>query len=459
MVTQTLPDGTALAGEVTDLLSHLIRNACVNDGRAESGDEHRSVDVLRQYLTADSAGRGMDVEIFEPTPGRQSLVARIEGRRADAPTLMLMGHTDVVPVSPEGWQRDPFGGEVVDGEVWGRGAVDMLNLTSSMAVAFKHLAEAGFRPDGTLIYLAVADEEAGGDHGAKHLVEHELDAVRADYMITESGGIVTRTPSGPKVTVHVGEKGAHWVRLHVAGTPGHGSRPLRTDNALVKAARIVDRFASHHPKAQIGDVWRRFVDGMEFPPAIRDEVLDPDRVWDFVHESPRLQLARHAHACTHTTISPNVIHGGVKTNVIPDQVAIDVDIRTLPGQTEAEIDTMIAEIIGPDLVGDVRVELIHYSEPSSSPMDTPLWDALAGVTQRLVPGAALIPGLIVGGTDARFFRAAGTVSYGFGLFSERLTSDRYASMFHGHDERIDVDSLALTTDLWLNLAPSLLGGR
>src|SRR5687768_4865485 len=171
-------------GEVTELLQQLIRNRCVNDGSVESGHESRSVDVLETYLE----GAGLDLERYEPVPGRASLVGRIEGRDPEAPTLMLMGHTDVVPANPEGWRHDPFGGELIDGEVWGRGAVDMLNLTASMAVATKQLARTGFRPDGTLIYLAVADEEALGTHGAAHLTDHERDAIACDYVVTESGG-------------------------------------------------------------------------------------------------------------------------------------------------------------------------------------------------------------------------------------------------------------------------------
>src|SRR6478752_6488833 len=175
--------------EVTDLLQHLIRNACVNDGTVESGQEVRSADLLTTYLE----GSGIDLQRFEAAPGRTSLVARIEGRDPKAPTLLLMGHTDVVPVNADHWRHDPFGGELVntdDGvaEVWGRGAVDMLNLTATMAVATRRLAASGFRPKGTLIYLAVADEEALGTHGADHLVTNERDAVQADYVITESGG-------------------------------------------------------------------------------------------------------------------------------------------------------------------------------------------------------------------------------------------------------------------------------
>ena len=163
----------ALLGESTELLQALIRNRCVNDGTAESGHEVRNADVLRQFL----GSTGLDMQQYEPTPGRASLVARIEGTDPTAPKLCLMGHTDVVPVNESGWTHDPFGGELIDGEVWGRGAVDMLNLTASMAVAFKHLARSGWRPKGTLLYFGVGDEEAGGVWGAKWMVDHNWDAL------------------------------------------------------------------------------------------------------------------------------------------------------------------------------------------------------------------------------------------------------------------------------------------
>jgi acetylornithine deacetylase/succinyl-diaminopimelate desuccinylase-like protein len=239
-----------MSDEVTDLLQHLIRNACVNDGTETSGHEVRSADLLETYLEGD----GLDIERYEAAPGRTSLVARIEGSDPTAPRVLLMGHTDVVPVNPDGWRHDPFGGELIDGEVWGRGAVDMLNLTASMAVATKRLAREGFRPRGTLIYLAVADEEALGSMGAGHLVEHEADAVRADYVITESGGIPIPSPTGLKLPVIVAEKGSHWAQLRVSGTPGHGSQPYKTDNALVTAAAVVQRIAEYQPATEIHDI-------------------------------------------------------------------------------------------------------------------------------------------------------------------------------------------------------------
>ena len=446
------PVGTdAVTGEVTELLQQLIRNACVNDGSAGSGQEIRSVDVLRNHLDAS----GLDVQSYEPTPGRASLVARIEGTDPDAPTLLLMGHTDVVPANPDGWRHDPFGGEVIDGEVWGRGAIDMLNLTASMAVATRRLAAEGFRPRGTLVYLAVADEEALGAHGAGWLVDHEIDSVGADYVVTESGGIPMPTAGGPKLPVIVGEKGTYWCKLTIKGTPGHASQPFRTDNALVKAAEVVRRIAEYRPQTQIHDVWRQFVEGMEFPAELRDPLLDVDRLYDLVADFPALGLARQAHACTHTTFAPTIVQGGTKTNVIPDRVELELDIRTLPGQTGADVRAMLDDALG-DLAGSVELSETADDPSTASPVDTPLWHALTRVTDKLTHHAGLIPFLTVGATDARFFRRLGVPCYGFGLFSEHLTFDDFSAMFHGDDERVDLESLRLSTELWHALAHDLL---
>lgn len=450
MVADTLAAVTTdTTAETTDLLQVLIRNRCVNDGKVESGSEIRSVDALEAYLGT----AGLDVERYEPKPGRTSLVARIEGSDPDAPTLLLMGHTDVVPVNPDGWSREPFSGELVDGFVWGRGAVDMLNITSSQAVAMRRLAESGFTPKGTLIYLAVADEEALGTWGAKWLVEHELDHVRADYVLTESGGYQMPTPEGVRLPVLTAEKGTLWSKLRVRGTPGHGSQPFRTDNALVTAAEVVRRLSEYQPEAHIGEVWRRFVDGMSYPPELRDALLDPAQLPGVLGELP-IGMSRMVHACTHTTFAPTVARGGTKTNVIPDLVELEVDIRTLPGQTGAEALEQLREALG-DLAD--RVEVESNDDPSTaSPVETPLWDSLSRVTSRLVPGSGLVPFLMVGGTDNRFFRRAGSTGYGFALFSQRMSFEDYATMFHGNDERVDVESLGLSEQLWEAVAHDLL---
>jgi acetylornithine deacetylase/succinyl-diaminopimelate desuccinylase-like protein len=444
-----------LVDETTELLQQLIRNACVNDGTLASGQEVRSVDLLASYLE----GSGLDLQRYEAAPGRGSLVAKLEGTDPNAPSLLLMGHTDVVPVNPDRWQRDPFGGELVDGVVWGRGAVDMLNETASQAVAIRRLAQEGFKSRGSLTYFAVADEEALGTYGAGWMVDHELDAVKADYVITESGGLEMPLPSttpGPKLGVMVGEKGTYWCRIRVKGTPGHGSMPLRTDNALVKAAEVVRRIAQYKPETNIIDAWRGFVEGADLPPEMVEMFLDPHKVEQFAQDFPDLGVARMVHAATHTTFAPTMMRAGVKTNIIPDTVDLEVDIRTLPGQSEQDIRAMIDEALG-DLAGAVEISAKSNDSASASPADTPLWDSLQKVTERLVPGAKNIPFIIVGATDSRFFRRAGMVAYGAGLFSDRISFADFASMFHGDDERIDQESLRLATELWIGLAKDFVG--
>lgn len=448
---------SSLTGETVELLQTMIRNACVNDGTPESGEETRNADTLEHFLE----GTGLDIERYESIPGRASIVARIEGTDPDAPSLCLMGHTDVVPVSPDGWSHDPFGGELIrsaDGvdEVWGRGAIDMLNLTSSMAVAFRHLARSGFRPRGDLVYFGVADEEAGGVWGAEWMFQHHPEAIDTTYCLTELGGWSTVDDHGHRhVTVNIGEKGLNWRRLRVSGTPGHGSMPFGADNALVKAAEIVRRLSEYRPAPYLGETWRALVDTMSVPVELRRALLDPATVFDTIAAMPT-PVARTCHALTHTTISPNVAHGGQKTNVIPDAVDIEVDIRTVPGTTKADVDAMLADALG-DLAGHVEIVDLQIGDPTQSPMDNPLWDTISRHTQVAYPGASVIPGLVVGGTDARFYRHRGRVAYGAGLFSPSMDFATFGSRFHGHDERIDVESLALVTDFWVNIATDICG--
>ncbi len=439
--------------ETTELLQHLIRNACVNDGSRESGQERRNADLLATYLE----GSGADMELYEPAPGRASLVAKLEGSDPQAPSLTLLGHTDVVPANPADWQRDPFGGELVDGVVWGRGAIDMLDLTATMASAFRDLAVSGFRPAGGLHYIAVADEEALSNYGAKWLCGNKAEEIATDYLITESGGFpMTGTDGYLRLPVITGEKGVFWCTLTVKGTPGHGSQPLRTDSALVKAAEVVRRIDEYRPEAELHEAWTRFIAGLGLPPDLADPLLDPARIDQFCDELPILGLARQAHANTHTTMAPTVIHGGTKTNVIPDRVQLDVDIRSLPGWDAADVRDMLDDALD-DLADDVEVEFRSEEVASTSPIDTPLWDALRRASQVFYPGALTIPYLTVGATDARYARALGTVAYGFGLHSEAIGFEQYGTMFHGVDERVDVESLRLSTGLWTTLARDFLG--
>ncbi|RLE26356.1 MAG: peptidase M20 family protein [Actinobacteria bacterium] len=448
-----MPTPEEFTGPTTELLQSLIRNECVNDGSPDSGDETRNADLLVGYLE----GAGLDVQRFTPRPGRDSMVARIEGTDPDAPSLCLMGHTDVVPVNIEGWRNDPFGGEIIDGEVWGRGALDMLNLTSSMAVAFRRLADEGFRPKGDLIYFGVGDEEAGGSWGAEWMVANHWDAIEADFVLTELGGWSSVGHDGTRnVTVNVGEKGLAWRRLRVSGTPGHGSMPFGADNALIKASEVVRRLAEYRPAAQIDEIWTTQVELMDLPDELKDGLRSAESIWSTLENMPTA-AARACHAQTHTTFSPNVVHGGQKTNTIPDIVDIDLDIRTMPGTTLQDIEGHLREALG-DLFDAVEISTLQSSDPTLSEAGpgNALWESVARHTQIAYPGARLVPGLVVGGTDARFYRERGITAYGAGLFSPDMDMATFGSRFHGNNERIDIESLGLSGNYFYGIAKDLL---
>jgi len=445
----------AMTGETVELLQAMIRNRCVNDGTADSGYETRNADLLRSFLGSS----GLDLEEFEPTPGRASLVARIEGSDRDAPSLCLMGHTDVVPVNESGWSRDPFGGELVDGEVWGRGAVDMLNLTASMAVAFRHLATTGFRPRGDLIYFAVADEESGSAHGMQWMADHEPDAIRADYVLTESGGLHMGRSEQPLISVDVGEKGVAWRRLRVRGTPGHGSTPFKADNALMTAAAVIRRIGDYRPAPRFHELWTATVETLAVDEATRRELLDEQRIDAYLDGLPHPGPGAFLHACTHATFSCNTVSGGdsrMKTNVIPDCVDIGVDVRTLPGETHDDVTAHLRAALG-DLYDKVEVDVIMDDPASISRTDSALWNSLERALAKPFPTARPTPQIGVGFTDARIYRNMGAVAYGAGLFSPDVEPAEFGRRFHGNDERVDVESLRLTTQLWLDVVRDLLG--
>ena len=435
--------------ETVELLQGLIRNECVNDGTPDSGNERVNADLLQTYLE----GAGLDVERFTSQGDRTSIVARIEGSDPKAPKLCLMGHTDVVPVNPAGWSRDPFAGDLIDGEVWGRGALDMLCLTSSMAVAFKALATSGWKPRGDLIYFGVADEEAGGHLGAEWMVKNNWDAIACDYLLTEMGGFW----SGDKKSISIctAEKGVAWRRLAIQGTPGHGSMPYGTDNAILKMAQVVRRISEHEAVPRIDELWINRIKTSGMTEDMKEALLDPGRITEALGKLPP-SAARSLHACAHTTMSCNVVHGGQKTNMVPDMVELDVDVRTLPGVSNDEVDALLVSLLG-DLAADVQIERLQGGVSTSSTTQSPLWEALSARVKHQFPESELSAGLMVGGTDARFFREKGTVAYGAGLFSPSVDAAAISSRFHGHDERIDVESLRLSTQLWHDLANDLVG--
>ena len=269
---------------VIELLQQLIRNACVNDGTPQSGQEVRSVETLRDFF-------GVGGDVFEPVPGRQSLIYRIEGTDSAAPSLALVPHLDVVPVQEDGWSQDPFGADIVDGLIYGRGAVDMLNVTSAMAVAARPYIRGELEPRGDLIFIGAADEEAGGVHGAHALVDQRWELVAADYLLTEVAYPAPSHVDEPTVPVAVGEKGAFWSILKSSGTPGHGSAPYRSDNALEKMVED-DRIEAVFCATDAPGHARHAICALEHGkhvasavPAVFENLEEADRLFDAVKRS------------------------------------------------------------------------------------------------------------------------------------------------------------------------------
>ena len=430
-------------GDVVELLQALIRNACVNDGHPDSGHEHRSVATLRDYL-------GHAGTIVEPHPGRQNVIYRLPGTEPDAPALALVPHLDVVPADASTWSHDPFAGDIVDGEVWGRGAVDMLNVTAAMAAVFKrHLAEERPRLPGDLLFIATADEEAGSRFGAAHLVEHHWESVRCDYLLTEVANPSFVTPSGSVLPVTVAEKGPAWRRLAAHGVAGHGSQPYGTRNALVPLADAVARLAAEPTPVVITAEWRAFVAGLGLEPSLEARLVDADAVDGAIEDLAAADplFARWVHACTHLTVTPTTFHSGTKANVVPAVAEGDVDVRKLPGQDEVDVDDYFRKVLGPDLESIVDIEPLLTFPANASAASGPLWDAIGEAAAAISGRDALVPAMTPVATDARFFRARGVVAYGVGLFDEEATFGSMLSMFHGDDERVSIRSLDLTTRL------------
>jgi acetylornithine deacetylase/succinyl-diaminopimelate desuccinylase-like protein len=333
----------------------------------------------------------------------------------------------------------------------------MLNLTASMAVAMRQLATEGFKPRGNLVFVACADEESASTYGMRWLADNQRDAIYADYVLTENGGIHSGDPNAPIIGINVAEKGVAWRRLKIHGVPGHGSTPFRAHNALVKAAAVVTRLAEYTPPPKFHELWRQQVERLGLDAESEKALLDETRIDKFLEALPIAGMAAYLHACTHTTFSCNVAAGvGMKTNVIPATVELDVDIRTVPGDNADEVMAHLRNALG-DLADDVDVDVLTHSPASMSPIDTPAWDALHRAVTKSFPGASLAPSLIVGFTDARIYRELGSVAYGAGLLSPEVNAAEFGRRFHGNDERIDVESLRLTTDLWLDVARDLLG--
>jgi acetylornithine deacetylase/succinyl-diaminopimelate desuccinylase-like protein len=433
--------GAGLREEVTELLQRLIRVDTTNP----PGNETAAAELLRDYLEAS----GVECELYARIPERANLVARLRGR-ADGPRLLLLCHTDVVVADPAEWQVPPFAGELRDGQVWGRGALDMKGQVAANAVALASLAREGFEPEGELILAATADEEVGDHYGLSWLCEEHPDAVRCDYAINEGGG--DRMELGGKVfyLCSAAEKMSSPFVLHVHGRSGHASLPGIADNALVKAARLVDRLAGLQPERQVGPELAAFLQALlgEVPSA--DEAVERAAAVD--------PAARYlVEPLTAMTLSPTMVTASRQRNVIPALCDVTVDCRLVPGQAQNEAAAAIRRALGDDTAWEL--EWIEAQGGTRSPIDTPLWDAVASFVADLEPGARAVPFCTAGFTDSHWLREAfGTVAYGFfPLYA--MSSEQAALLAHSADERVPVDDLELGVSFLRSVVRRVLGGR
>jgi acetylornithine deacetylase/succinyl-diaminopimelate desuccinylase-like protein len=429
----------SLRDEVTDLLQRLIRVDTTNP----PGNETAAAELLREYLEAN----GLTCELIAKVPERANLVARLPG--GDGPSLLFLGHTDVVLADPAEWSVPPFAGELRDGQVWGRGALDMKSQVAANAVAIASLAREGFRPSGELIFAATADEEVGAGFGLEWLCEAHPEAVRCDFAINEGGGERIELDGRPVYEATVAEKMSAPFRLRVLGRSGHASMPGIADNALVKAAQLIERIAAFRPEPQLGPEVEGFLS------VVFGEVPSAQEAAGRMRE---LSPAGGAvvEALLAPTFSPTIVSASLKRNVIPAVCEVVVDCRLLPGQHPEHVEPMIRAVLGGDV--DYEFEWIEARGGTRSSLDTPLWRALEEWVAEAEPGARAAPLACVGFTDSHWLREAfGTVAYGFFPSTGELPPEVAASLIHSADERIPVADLELALGWLRHAAHAVLG--
>src|SRR3954470_11042813 len=364
----------SLRDEVSDLLQRLIRLDTVNP----PGNETLAAELLRDYLGEN----GVQAQLYARVPERANLVARIPGRNPEAPRLLLLSHTDTVLADAAEWQLDPWSGELKDGEIWGRGALDMKGQVAANAVAIASLAREGFRPAGDLIFAATADEEVGAGFGLSWLCEEHPDAVRADYCVNEGGGDRVEIAGIPLYICATAEKMSAPFRLLVRGRSGHASMPGIADNALVKAAALIERLGAYSPEPRLIPEVEALVSTITggAVPEARDLLA--------FARSVDSRAADFLEPLVGMTLSPTMITASHGRNVVPALCEVTVDCRLLPGQSQAEAERTVRQILGE---GDWELEWIQAEGGPRSALDTPLWAAAASFIAELEPAARVAP--------------------------------------------------------------------
>lgn len=415
--TDTLPEVAAIARD-------LVRIDTTNYGEGRANGEREAAEYVGAYLET----LGLKPEYYEPIPRRTNVSARIPGRDREKPALVVHGHLDVVPAVAEDWSVDPFGGEISDGMLWGRGAVDMKNMDAMILTSVADILRAGATPERDLIIAFFADEENGGVEGSQLVVRHRPEwFAGATEAISEVGGYSIPVGGSRAYLLQVGEKALVWVRLHARGRAGHGSR-FHPDNAVTRLSEAVAALGRTDWPIELTATTRRLIDDLARAAGV--DWTEPDAIADAT--GPASSFLR---STFRTTANPTGMSAGYKINVIPDAAVASVDIRTLPG-TEDAVLADVQRIVG----DDIDVEIVHRDIGLEVPFEGALVEAMVGALGRHDPGVPVIPYLLGAGTDNKSLAGLGITGYGFAPLRLPVDLD-FTGMFHGVDERVPIDAL------------------
>ncbi|HVP17119.1 MAG TPA: M20/M25/M40 family metallo-hydrolase [candidate division Zixibacteria bacterium] len=433
--------------EVTSFLSGLIRINTTNP----PGNETKAAKYVAEALEKD----GFKCELIESEAGRGSVVTRLRGA-SRKPSLLLLSHLDVVAANATEWSVEPFSGLVEDGFVWGRGALDMKGMTAVEVMALKLLKRNNVKLKGDVILAATADEEKGGEAGAGWVVRNHPDKVYADYVLNEGAGMAMKIDGKNIFTINTAEKGILWFKVKAGGTPGHGSVPGAADNAILRMNKVVEKLGSFRPEISLVPTVKQYVSELAKSSEFRDlSVLlrNPtlsDQILDLLAQKEKY-LAEELRARLRMTVTPTIIRGGVKENIIPSECEAVFDCRVLPGQNPANALSEIKRLLKDAGLDKLSFETVQANDPSESPLGTPLYKLMVKVLKEFEPQCSSTPVILTGGTDSRFFRRMGSVCYGFHPVRPETSYSEMQETIHGIDERISTENLVFGTSVLYNV--------
>ncbi|MDR2708187.1 MAG: M20/M25/M40 family metallo-hydrolase [Nitrososphaerota archaeon] len=432
--------------EVRELLQKLVRIDTTNP----SGNETVAAQFLEQELGKDN----FECEIIESKPTRGNLITRLEGT-GEGPSLLLLSHLDVVAANPAEWSIPPFEGAIKDGIVYGRGTLDMKGMTAIEVMTLKLLKRNGVKIKGDVLLAATADEENGGFNGVSWLLKHHREKFMADYVLNEGGGASIPTRSGNIFTVNTAEKGVMWFKLKAKGVPGHGSMPNTAVNAISPIICAVEKLCSYKPEIVYVPTVKAFLSKVaEKNPDLREPFEElighPEKSMQILDSlaSRGEPLAEEIRPRIQLTLTPTMLLGGVKANIVPSECEVTFDCRILPGQSVDSTLSLIRGLLSDVGLSELGLEFLQTCNGTESSMQTVLYQTIVDVLCEFEPNCTVTPTLLCGGTDSKFYRVQGSICYGFHpMHTEPPIDGKYVRREHGIDERISIDNLVFGTSV------------